>query len=82
MQIVLQQYPEMKKFEIKKSPPDNWIVSHNEVPKFTCHFQDKKFNYNRKIIGLTDPTGNPKEILLLQRMEKWLVQFHKDKING
>ena len=72
----------MKKFEIKKTDQDKWLVSHNEVPKFTCLFEDQKFNYNRKITGLSDPTGNPKEIVLLQKMEKWLTQYHMEKING
>ena len=72
----------MKKFEIKKTDQDKWLVSHNEVPKFTCLFEDKKFNYSRKITGLSDPTGNQKEIVLLQKMEKWLTQYHMEKING
>lgn len=71
----------MKKFEIKKISEDKWMVYHNEVPKFTCHFENKKFNYSRTINGLSDPTGDPKEIQLLQKMEKWLIQYHKDKIN-
>jgi hypothetical protein len=72
----------MKKFEIKKISDDSWMVSHNELPKFTCRFEDRKFNYNRTITGLSDPTGDPKEIQLLQKMEKWLSQYHMDKING
>lgn len=72
----------MKKFEIKKTEQEKWIVSHNEVPKFTCLFEDKKFNYSRIIKGLSDPTGDPAEIQVLQKMEKWLKQYHKDKING
>nr|WP_315224894.1 hypothetical protein [uncultured Flavobacterium sp.] len=72
----------MKKFEIKKIDPDSWMVSHNELPKFTCRFEDRKFNYSRTITGLSDPTGDPKEIKLLQKMEKWLSEYHMDKING
>lgn len=72
----------MKKFEIKNTAPDKWIVSHNEVPKFTCEFENKKFNYHRTIKGLSDPSGNPEEIKLLLKMEKWLKAYHKDKING
>lgn len=72
----------MKKFEIKNTAPDKWLVSHNEVPKFTCEFENKKFNYHRTLKGLSDPTGDPKEIQLLQKMEKWLKTYHKDKING
>lgn len=71
----------MKKFQIKKTPHDSWIVSHNEFPKFTCVFEDKKFNFSRTINGLDDPMGKPKEVLLLQKMEKWLLQYHKDKMN-
>ena len=72
----------MKKFEIKDNGSDQWMVCHNEVPKFTCIFENKKFNYSRTITGLSDPTGNSKEIQLLLKMEKWLSQYHMDKING
>jgi hypothetical protein len=72
----------MKKFEIKKTDHDKWLVYHHEIPKFTCLFEDKKFNYSRIIKGLTDPTGNLKEIEMLLKMEKWLKQYHKDKIDG
>ncbi|TPG34836.1 hypothetical protein [Flavobacterium pectinovorum] len=72
----------MKKFEIKKAGQDKWLVVHNEVPKFTCQFEDKRFNYQRTITGLSNPKGDPKEVQLLQRMEKWLREYHKDKING
>ncbi|MGE8342294.1 hypothetical protein [Flavobacterium chilense] len=72
----------MKKFEIKNAEANQWLVSHNEVPKFTCCFEDKRFNYERTITGLCNPTGDPKEVQLLQRMEKWLKQYHKEKING
>lgn len=72
----------MKKFDIKKIPEDSWMVTHNEPPKFTCRFEQGKFNYRRTITGLSDPTGDPKEIQLLQKMEKWLSQYHRDKING
>ncbi|MFG4003212.1 hypothetical protein ACHRV1_19025 [Flavobacterium aquidurense] len=71
----------MKKFQIKKTSQDNWTVSHNEFPKFTCVFEDKKFNFSRTINGLEDPMGRPKEVQLLQKMEKWLLQYHKDKMN-
>ncbi|MFD2940320.1 MULTISPECIES: hypothetical protein [Flavobacterium] len=72
----------MKKFTIKKQQGDNWLVSHNEFPKFNCLFEDKKFNYQRTITGLSDPTGNPEEIQLLEKMEKWLSLHHSEKING
>lgn len=72
----------MKKFEIKGTDDDKWLVLHNEVPKFTCLFENKRFNYERTITGLWDPTGNPKEVLLLQKMEKWLKEYHMEKING
>lgn len=72
----------MKKFKIKKQESDNWLVCHNEVPKFTCLFEDKKFNYQRTITGLLDPSGDPKEIQLLEKMEKWLKQYHREKIDG
>ncbi|WP_133508354.1 hypothetical protein [Flavobacterium chryseum] len=70
----------MKKFEIKKIQPDNWIISHNEFPKFTCQFENKKFNISRTLNGLEDPMGNPAEVKLLQKMEQWLLQYHKDKM--
>lgn len=72
----------MKKFKIEKQEYDKWLVSHNEFPKFTCLFEDKKFNYHSTIKGLSDPAGDPKEIQLLQKMEKWLSLHHKEKING
>lgn len=72
----------MKKFEIKKQEKNKWLVSQNEFPKFTCSFEDKRFNYHRTITGLSNPSGDLKEIQLLQKMEKWLKQYHKDKING
>jgi hypothetical protein len=71
----------MKKFEIKNEGKGKWLVSHNEHPKFTCLFEDKKFNYKKTITGLSDPSADLNEIRLLQRMEKWLHQYHKDKIN-
>ncbi|MFB9080161.1 hypothetical protein ACFFLS_12290 [Flavobacterium procerum] len=72
----------MKKFKIKKQESDSWLVSHNEFPKFTCLFENKKFNYQRSITGLLDPSGDQKEIQLLKKMEKWLKQYHKEKISG
>lgn len=72
----------MKKFDIKNEGQNKWLVSHNEFPKFTCSFEDKKFYYKRTITGLSNPSGDLKEIQLLQKMEKWLKQYHKDKING
>jgi hypothetical protein len=72
----------MKKFEIKKADKDKWLVSHNEHPKFTCLFEDKKFNDKRNITGLANPVGDPKEVQLVGKMEKWLREYHKDKING
>ena len=71
----------MKKFEIKNSGQDKWLVSHNEFPKFTCVFENKRFNYHRTITGLSNPSGDMNEIRLLEKMEKWLLQYHKDKIN-
>jgi len=72
----------MKKFEIKKIAPESWMFYHNELPRFTCSFEDREFNYSHTITGLSDPTGDPKEIQLLRKMEKWLSQYHKDKIDG
>ncbi|MDQ6530998.1 hypothetical protein [Flavobacterium sp. LHD-85] len=72
----------MKKFQIKKQQNGQWLVSHNEFPKFTYLFEDKKFNYRRTVTGLSDPSGDPEQIRLLQGMEKWLTDHHKDKING
>jgi len=72
----------MKKFEIKKTALRSWMVPHNKVPKFTCHFEDRKFHYNRTVTGLSDLTGSPEEIQLLQKMEKWRSRYHMDKING
>lgn len=72
----------MKKFGIKDIGQNNWLVSHNEVPKFTCRFENKKFNYQRTIRGLSNPTGDKNEIQLLEKMEQWLRQYHKDKIDG
>ncbi|MFZ0598826.1 MAG: hypothetical protein WAM46_17710 [Flavobacterium sp.] len=71
----------MKKFIIKKILPHNWLVSHNEFPKFTCRFENKKFNISRTVDGLDDPMGDPREVKLLQRMEEWLTTHHKEKIN-
>lgn len=70
----------MKKFIINELSADNWIVSHNEFPKFTCEFETKKFHISKTINGLEDPTGNPKEVALLLRMEQWLLKYHKSKI--
>ncbi|WP_428232755.1 hypothetical protein [Flavobacterium sp.] len=56
----------MKKFVIKKKDPYNWIVSHNEFPKFSCIFENKKLSFSKKIKGLNDPTGDAKEVSLLQ----------------
>lgn len=56
------------------------MVSHNEFPKFTYTFENKKFNISRSINGLADPTGNITEVKLLQRMEDWLMKYHKDKV--
>lgn len=72
----------MKKFEIKDAGGGKWLVSHNEVPKFTCQFENKKFNDERIINGLADPTGSPKEVQLLEKMEQWLRRYHKGKIEG
>lgn len=72
----------MKKFKIQKQENHSWLVSHNEFPKFTCSFEDKKFNYQKTITGLSNPSGDPKEVRLLEKMEKWLKQYHKEKING
>lgn len=70
----------MKKFEIKQMVPENWIVTHNEFPKFTCHFENRKFNISRILNGLDDPMGNPNEVRLLQKMEQWLLRYHKEKM--
>ena len=70
----------MKKFEIKSKEDNQWFVSHNEFPKFTCHFENKKFNISRTLNGLEDPIGNFNEIKLLQKMEQWLLRYHKDKV--
>lgn len=72
---------EMKKFDIKKTAQNQWTVSHNEYPKFTCRFENKKFNISRTVDGLDDPMGDPREVKLLQRMEEWLTTHHKEKIN-
>lgn len=72
----------MKKFKIKRTEQDKWMVSHHEHPKFTCLFEPNRFNYERTIKGLSDPSGNINEIELLYKMEKWLTQHHKEKING
>ena len=72
----------MKKFKIENADQNKWLVSHNEFPKFTCSFEDKRYNYEKTITRLSDPSGDLKEIQLLQKMEKWLKQHHKDKING
>ncbi|MFD1605294.1 hypothetical protein ACFSJW_01730 [Flavobacterium artemisiae] len=72
----------MKKFEIKDAGAGIWLVSHNEVPKFTCRFENKKFNYQRTISGLTNPTGDKNEIQLLEKMEQWLRRYHREKTDG
>ena len=59
----------MKKFKIKGNDDGKWLVSHNEVSKFTCLFGNKRFSYQTTINGLTDPTSNPK-VQLLQKMEQ------------
>ncbi|MDX6192000.1 hypothetical protein SGQ83_21830 [Flavobacterium sp. Fl-318] len=71
----------MKKFEIKNAYPKKWLVLHNEFPKFTCLFEHKKFNEQRIITGLSNPSSDLNEIQLLQKMQKWLMQYHKDKID-
>lgn len=70
----------MKKFEIKGTDDGKWLVSYNEVPKFTCLFENKRFSYQRTITGLTDPTGNPKKVQVLQKMEQWLKKFYKGQL--
>ena len=70
----------MKKFGIKKSGENKWIVSHYEFPKFTCTFENKKFDITRKIKGLPDSTTDLKEVLILQHMEQWLIKNHTNKI--
>ncbi|WP_433811698.1 hypothetical protein [Flavobacterium johnsoniae] len=72
----------MKKFKIENTGRDQWLVSHNEFPKFTCSFEDKRYNYKRSITGLSDPSGDAKQIQLLQKMEKWLEQYHREKRSG
>jgi len=70
----------MKKFEIKGTDDGKWLVSYNEVPKFTCLFENKRFSYQRTITGLTYPTGNPKEVQVLQKMEQWPKKFYKGQL--
>lgn len=71
----------MKKFGIKKSGENKWVVLHHEYPKFTCTFENKKFHgTTKKIKGLLDPTGDLKEVMALQLMEDWLAKNHLDKI--
>lgn len=72
----------MKKFKIQNAVNYQWLVSHNYFPKFTCLFEDKRFHYQRTITGLSNPSGDQNEIQLLQKMENWLSQHHKEKING
>ena len=72
----------MKKFEIRDMGEGRWLVSHNEVPKFTCQFEDKKFSQERIITGLADPTGNPREVQLLEKMQQWLRRYHSQKTDG
>lgn len=72
----------MKKFKIQNAVNDQWLLSHNEFPKFTCLFEDKRFHYQRTITGLSNPSGDQNEFQLLQKMENWLSQHHKEKING
>lgn len=50
----------MKRFEIKKINQNHWIISHNEYPKFTCTFEDKKFIYGKKIKALAGLVNNTK----------------------
>lgn len=71
----------MKKFGIKKTGENKWVVSHYEFPKFTCTFENRKFHNSSKIKGLFDPTGDLKEVLVLQLMEDWLGKNHPDKIS-
>lgn len=54
----------MKKFEIKKTAQGSWMVSDNELPRFTCQFEERKFHYSRTITELFEPTGGPGEIKL------------------
>lgn len=72
----------MKKFEIRDIGENRWLVSHNEQPKFTCLFENKKFNEKRTIKGPADPTGNPGEVQLLQKMQQWLRRYHSQKTDG
>ena len=72
----------MKKFGIKEADPGKWLVSHNEYPKFACQFENKKFHNQRTLTGLSNPSGDLNEIRLLDKMEKWLQQYHKDKITN
>ncbi|WP_433811545.1 hypothetical protein [Flavobacterium johnsoniae] len=68
----------MKQFKIQKQDNHSWYPQAG-FPKFTCLFEDKKSNYRSTITGLLGPSGDPKEIQLLQKMEKWLKQYHKEK---
>jgi len=53
----------------KKTDAKSWLVSHNEQPRFTCLFEDRKFHYSRTITGLVDPAGSPEEIQLLREFK-------------
>jgi len=44
--------------------------------------KNRKFYDERTIKGLSNPTGDPKEVQLPQKMQKWLKEYHKDKIKG
>lgn len=72
----------MKKFTIKKQQGGKWLAAHNEHPRFTCLFEDKKFHYERTAIGPIGQSWDLEQIQLLEKMEKWLSRYHKEKING
>lgn len=73
------QFKIMKKFEIKKKSQNKWLVIHHEFPKYTCEFENHKFNEKRKIEGLSN-MYDLKEIFIFKQMEEWLVKNHIDKL--
>jgi hypothetical protein len=52
------------------------IMNFQNLP---ANFRPKN-SITRTIYGPEDPTGNPKEVTLLLKMEEWLLKYHKGKI--
>lgn len=50
--------------------------------KIQVAFENKKCRENRTIKGPADPTGNPGEVQLLQKMQQWLRRYHSQKTDG